>query len=75
MSSTILLDSTTKTGCTVRLLRANHGEHDHLGHGLMLTLDMGQPDDRRHAEVYLDGYAAEDIYAALGLWLKGPEPE
>jgi Holliday junction resolvasome RuvABC endonuclease subunit len=65
MSSTVLIDVTTKTECRVRVLHANHGEYDHLGPGVMLTLDMGIGDGR-HAEVYLD----PDAIAALIMGLE-----
>lgn len=68
MSSTILAKFTTKTGCTMQVLRANDGEHDHLGPGVMLTLRMEQAGDYRWAEVYLDPEAVAELVDSLGAW-------
>lgn len=46
----------TKTGCTVSVV---HQGYEHLGTGVMLMLDMKQPGDGRHAEVYLDSEIVE----------------
>lgn len=64
MSSTVVADVTTKTGCRVRLLKANHGEYDHLGPGLMLTLAV--PENNQRAEVYLDTEALREIWISVG---------
>jgi hypothetical protein len=59
----ILADVTTNTGCRVRAF--HHEQMAISGDGLMLTLDMEQAGDRRHAEVYLDNAALREIHAGI----------
>lgn len=59
-------DITTKTGCRTRLHEVDAESLVLLhGPGLLLTLDMDEEGDRRHAEVYLDDDALVALYEAL----------
>jgi hypothetical protein len=71
-SSIPLAQVETKTGAQVRVfdgalwpsLEAQHGV------GVMLTIDMPQLGDGRHAEVYLDLASLIGIDNAIGAWLE-----
>lgn len=56
----------TVGGCMVRLFEGEirDGLIEQFGPGVMLTLDMGEGDGR-HAEVYLDDEALEEIRVRL----------
>lgn len=56
-----LADFVTESGCRVRLLDQ--------GRSLLLSLDMEQLGDGRHAEVELDALSAGTLQAALEDWM------
>lgn len=57
----------TKTECRVRLYDPGHAMPQ--GEGVMLALDMVDPEDGRHAEVYLDLDAVLAVHEGLDRWL------
>lgn len=60
--SHIITRVVTETGATVKLIQP-----DYPG-GILLTIDMEQPGDGRHAEVLLDSFAALEVIQGIQMW-------
>lgn len=57
---------TTESGCRVRVFTFDRGTDT--GKAL-ITLDMDQPGDGRHAEVLLDPHSVDQLVAGLEKWI------
>ena len=67
-----LAQAFTKSGAMVRIFDGAlfPGVQEQNGPGVMLTIDMPQAGDGRHAEVYLDTAALVDLDNGIGAWLE-----